>query len=127
MYIPTIIEKTPTGERARDIFSRLVEDRIIYFGSQVSAETANLVIAQLLFLNKKDPKKDIIMYINSPGGSISSGMAVYDTMQMISNDVVTVCVGMAASMGSMLLAAGTKGKRFALPHSEVMIHQPLMS
>lgn len=127
MYIPTIIEKTPTGERARDIFSRLVEDRIIYFGSQVSPETANLVIAQLLFLNKKDPKKDIIMYINSPGGSISSGMAVYDTMQMISNDVVTVCVGMAASMGSMLLAAGTKGKRFALPHSEVMIHQPLMS
>ncbi|HMY81121.1 MAG TPA: ATP-dependent Clp protease proteolytic subunit [Candidatus Absconditabacterales bacterium] len=127
MFIPTIIEKTPNGERARDIFSRLVEDRIIYFGSQVTAETASLIIAQLLFLNKKDPKKDIIMYINSPGGSIASGMAIYDTMQMIGNDVVTVCVGMAASMGSMLLAAGTKGKRFALPHSEIMIHQPLMS
>lgn len=127
MFIPTIIEKTPNGERARDIFSRLVEDRIIYFGSQVTAETASLIIAQLLFLNKKDPKKDIIMYINSPWGSIASGMAIYDTMQMIGNDVVTVCVGMAASMGSMLLAAGTKGKRFALPHSEIMIHQPLMS
>lgn len=126
MYIPTVIEKTANGERAWDIFSRLVEDRIIYFGAEVNSETASLVIAELLYLNKKDPKKDIIMYINSPGWSITSGMAIYDTMQMISNDIVTVCVGMAASMGSMLLAAGTKGKRFALPHSEVMIHQPLI-
>lgn len=127
MYVPTIIEKTANGERARDIFSRLVEDRIIYMGSAVNADVANLVIAQLLFLNKKDPKKDIIMYINSPGGSVTDGLAIADTMQMISNDVVTVCVGMAASMGALLLTMGTKGKRFALPHSEIMIHQPLIS
>jgi ATP-dependent Clp protease protease subunit len=127
MYVPTIIEKTANGERAWDIFSRLVEDRIIYMGSAVNADVANLVIAQLLFLNKKDPKKDIIMYINSPGGSVTDGLAIADTMQMISNDVVTVCVGMAASMGALLLTMGTKGKRFALPHSEIMIHQPLIS
>lgn len=127
MYVPTIIEKTANGERAWDIFSRLVEDRIIYMGSGVNADVANLVIAQLLFLNKKDPKKDIIMYINSPGGSVTDGLAIADTMQMISNDVVTVCVGMAASMGALLLTMGTKGKRFALPHSEIMIHQPLIS
>lgn len=127
MYVPTIIEKTANGERAWDIFSRLVEDRIIYMGSGVNADVANLVIAQLLFLNKKDPKKDIIMYINSPGGSVTDGLAIADTMQMISNDVVTVCVGMAASMGALLLTMGAKGKRFALPHSEIMIHQPLIS
>lgn len=127
MYVPTIIEKTANGERAWDIFSRLVEDRIIYMGSGVNADVANLVIAQLLFLNKKDPKKDIIMYINSPGGSVTDGLAIADTMQMISNDVVTVCVGMAASMGALLLTMGAKDKRFALPHSEIMIHQPLIS
>lgn len=125
MYVPTIIEKTANGERAWDIFSRLVEDRIIYFWAEVNADTASLIVAQLLFLNKKDPKKDIIMYINSPGWSVVSGMAIYDTMQMISNDIVTVCVWMAASMGSLLLTWGTKWKRYALPHSEVMIHQPL--
>jgi ATP-dependent Clp protease protease subunit len=127
MYVPTIIEKTANGERAWDIFSRLVEDRIIYLSGGVNEQTANLVIAQLLYLNKKDPKKDIIMYINSPGGSVLDGLAIMDTMQMITNDVVTVCVGMAASMGALLLTSWAKGKRFALPHSEVMIHQPLLS
>lgn len=127
MYVPTIIEKTANGERAWDIFSRLVEDRIIYIGTGINAEVANLVIAELLYLNKKDPKKDIIMYINSPGGSVTDGLAIVDTMNMISNDIVTVCVWWAASFGAMLLTCGTKGKRFALPHSEIMIHQPLIS
>ena len=126
MYIPTIIEKTPTGERAWDIFSRLVEDRIIYLGSEINDQVANLIIAQLLFLNKKDPKKDIIMYINSPWGSVISWLAIKDTMDMISNDVVTICIGMAASMWALLLTSGTKNKRFALPNSEIMIHQPLI-
>lgn len=126
MYVPTIIEKTANWERARDIFSRLVEDRIIYLSWGIDDNMANLIIAQLLYLNKKDPKKDIIMYINSPGGSIVSGMAIYDTMQMISNDVVTICTGLSASMGSMLLTAWTKWKRYSLPHGEILIHQPLI-
>ena len=124
-YVPSVIEKTANWERAYDIFSRLVEDRIIYFWSEVTDISSNLVIAQLLYLNKRDPKKDIVMYINTPGGDVFSGLAVYDTMQMISNDVVTICVGMAASMWSIILCGGAKGKRFILPHSEVMIHQPL--
>lgn len=127
MYVPSVIEKTANGERVWDIFSRLVEDRIIYIGTGINAEVANLVIAELLYLNKKDPKKDIIMYINSPGWSVTDGLAIVDTMKMITNDVVTVCVGLAASFGAMLLTCGTKGKRFALPHSEIMIHQPLIS
>ncbi|UFX83058.1 ATP-dependent Clp endopeptidase proteolytic subunit ClpP [Candidatus Absconditicoccus praedator] len=125
MIIPTVIEKTNTGERAYDIYSRLLEDRIVFVGTQVEPNMANSIIAQLLFLEKQDPDKDIIMYINSPGGVVSSGLAIYDTMQYVKCDVATVCIGMAASMGAVLLTAGTKGKRFALPHSEVMIHQPL--
>lgn len=125
MIIPTVIEKTKNGERAYDIYSRLLEDRIIFFGAQVTPETANITVAQLLYLEKQDPDKDIVMYINSPGWVVSSGMAIYDTMQYIKCDVVTVCVGMAASMGAVLLTAGTKGKRYALPNAEVMIHQPL--
>lgn len=125
MIIPTVIENTKNGERAYDIYSRLLEDRIIFFGSQVTPETANLTVAQLLYLEKQDPDKDIIMYINSPGWVVSSGLAIYDTMQYIKCDVVTVCIGMAASMWAVLLTAGTKGKRFALPNAEVMIHQPL--
>ncbi|MFA7284339.1 MAG: ATP-dependent Clp protease proteolytic subunit [Candidatus Absconditabacterales bacterium] len=125
MYVPSIIEKTASGERVWDIFSRLVEDRIIYLHGEVDDNMATLVNAQLLYLNKKDPKKDIIIYINSPGGSVISGMSIYDTMQFVSNDIVTVGLGMAASMASVIIAAGTKGKRFILPHSEVMIHQPL--
>ncbi len=124
-YVPSVIEKTANWERAYDIFSRLVEDRIIYFGSEVTDISSNLVIAQLLYLNKRDPKKDIVMYVNTPWWDVFSWLAVYDTMQMISNDVVTICVGMAASMWSIILCGGTKGKRFILPHSEVMIHQPL--
>jgi len=124
MLIPTIIDKTPTGERAYDIYSRLLEDRIIFVWDQIEHNIANSVIAQLLWLEKKDPKKDIIMYINSPGGSVMDGNGIYDTMQYISCDVVTICTGLAASYGAMLLAAGTKGKRFALPHAEIMIHQP---
>lgn len=124
--IPTIIDKTPQGERAYDIYSRLLEDRIIFVGEAISDGLSNTVIAQLLYLEKKDPDKDIIMYINSPGGSISAGMAIYDTMQFVSCDIQTICIGMAASMGSILLMAGTKGKRFALPNSEVLIHQPLI-
>ena len=123
--IPSVIEKTKGGERAYDIYSRLLEDRIIFVGEEVHSGMTNSIIAQLLFLEKQDPKKDIIMYINTPGGEVYSGMAVYDTMQLISCDVSTICVGLAASMGSILLAGGTKGKRFALPHSRVMIHQPL--
>lgn len=125
MYVPSIIEKTASGERVWDIFSRLVEDRIIYLHGEVDDNMATLVNAQLLYLNKKDPKKDIVIYINSPGGSVISGMSIYDTMQFVSNDIVTVGLGMAASMASVIIAAGTKGKRFILPHSEVMIHQPL--
>ncbi len=124
--IPTVIDKTPQGERAYDIYSRLLEDRIIFVGEAISDGLSNTVIAQLLYLEKKDPDKDIIMYINSPGGSISAGMAIYDTMQFVSCDIQTICIGMAASMGSILLMAGTKGKRFALPNSEVLIHQPLI-
>jgi ATP-dependent Clp protease protease subunit len=125
MIIPTVIEKTRDGERAYDIYSRLLEDRIIFLGTGIDANVANNVVAQLLFLEKKDPDKDIIIYVNSPGGSVTAGMAIYDTMHHIKCDVCTVCVGMAASMGAMLLMAGTKGKRFALPNADVMIHQPL--
>lgn len=124
MLIPTVIEKTVGGERAYDIYSRLLKDRIIFLGGPIDDHVANLVIAQLLFLTNEDPKKDIYLYINSPGGVITSGMAIYDTMQFIKPDVATICIGMAASMGAFLLAGGAKGKRFALPNSEIMIHQP---
>ena len=125
ILIPTVIEKTHEWERAYDIYSRLLEDRIIFVGQPIDHNIANLVIAQLLFLEKQDPKKDITIYINSPGGVISSGLAIYDTMQLVKPGVSTVVVGMAASMAAVLLAAGAKGKRYALPNSEVMIHQPL--
>lgn len=121
--IPTVIEKTSYGERAYDIYSRLLIDRIIFLGSAIDDHVANTVIAQLLFLANQDPEKDIKIYINSPGGSVTAGMAIYDTMQYIKPDVSTICIGMAASMGAVLLAAGAKGKRFALPNAEVMIHQ----
>lgn len=124
MLIPTVLEKSQFGERAYDIYSRLLKDRIIFLGGPIDDYNANLVVAQLLFLANEDPKKDIFLYINSPGGSISAGLAIYDTMQFIKPDVSTICVGMAASMGAFLLAGGAKGKRFALPNSEVMIHQP---
>lgn len=123
--IPTVIEQTNRGERAYDIYSRLLRDRIIMLGSAVDDNVANSIVAQLLFLEAEDPGKDISLYINSPGGSITAGMAIFDTMQFIKSDVSTICTGMAASMGAFLLAAGEKGKRFALPNSEVMIHQPL--
>jgi len=123
--IPTVIDKTPNGERAYDIYSRLLEDRIIFLGSAIDASVANVVIAQLLFLEKQNAKKDITLYVNSPGGHVTAGLAIYDTMQYIKPDVSTVCVGLAASMGSVILAGGAKGKRFCLQHSEVMIHQPL--
>jgi ATP-dependent Clp protease protease subunit len=123
--IPTVIEQTNRGERAYDIYSRLLKDRIIMLGSPINDMVANSVVAQLLFLDAENPEKDISLYINSPGGSITAGMAIYDTMQFIKSDVQTICIGMAASMGAFLLAAGTKGKRYALPNSEVMIHQPL--
>jgi ATP-dependent Clp protease protease subunit len=123
--VPTVIEKTDMGERAFDIYSRLLKDRIVFVGEPIDAHIANLVIAQLLFLESEDSKKDITMYINSPGGSVSAGLAMIDTMNFIAPDVSTVCVGMAASMGAMLLMSGKRGKRFILPHSEVMIHQPL--
>lgn len=123
--IPIVVEQTNRGERSYDIYSRLLKDRIIFLGSAVDDYVANLIIAQLLFLEAEDPDKDINIYINSPGGSITAGMAIYDTMQYIKPDVSTICVGMAASMGAFLLAAGEKGKRFALPNSEIMIHQPL--
>jgi len=124
--IPTVIDKTPQGgERAYDIYSRLLEERIIFLGSAINDEVANVVIAQLLFLEKVDPSKDITIYVNSPGGSVSSTLAMYDTMQLIKCDVSTVCLGIAASGGSIILMGGAKGKRFILPHSEVMIHQPL--
>ncbi len=123
--IPTVIESTNRGERAYDIYSRLLKDRIIMIGSAIDDNVANSVVSQLLFLQAQDPEKDIYLYINSPGGSVTAGMAIYDTIQHIKPDVQTICMGMAASMGSFLLAAGTKGKRFALPNAEVMIHQPL--
>ncbi len=125
MLIPMVVEQTNHGERSYDIYSRLLKDRVVFLGSEIDDQVANLVIAQLLFLEAEDPDKDIRLYINSPGGSISAGMAIYDTMQYISCDVATTCVGMAASMGAFLLAAGEIGKRSALPNSEIMIHQPL--
>ena len=121
-----VVEQTGRGERSYDIFSRLLEDRIIFLGEEVTDASASLVVAQMLYLESKDPDKDIQLYINSPGGSITAGMAIYDTMQYIKCDVSTICVGMAASMGAFLLTAGAKGKRFALPNSEIMIHQPLL-
>ena len=123
--VPTVIEQTNRGERAYDIQSRLLKDRIIILGEEVNDVSAGLVVAQLLFLEAEDPEKDISLYINSPGGSITAGMAIYDTMQYIKCDVSTICMGMAASMGAFLLSAGAKGKRYALPNSEIMIHQPL--
>ena len=123
--VPYVIEQTNRGERSYDIFSRLLEDRIIFLGEEVNSTTASLIVAQMLFLEAKDPDKDIQFYINSPGGSVTDGFAIYDTMQYIKCDVSTICVGMAASMGAFLLSAGTKGKRIALPNSEIMIHQPL--
>lgn len=123
--IPTVIEQTNRGERAYDIYSRLLKDRIIFLGTPINDMVANSIVAQLLFLTAEDPEKDISLYINSPGGSITAGMAIYDTMQFIKPDVSTICIGLAASMGSFLLCAGAKGKRYALPNSEIMIHQPL--
>jgi ATP-dependent Clp protease protease subunit len=123
--VPTVIEQTHRGERGWDIFSRLLKDRIIFLGTAINDDVANVVIAQLLFLDSEEPEKDIMLYINSPGGHVSAGLAIYDTMQYLHCDVATICMGQAASMGSFLLAAGTKGKRYALPHSRVMIHQPL--
>ena len=122
--VPTVIEQSSRGERAFDIYSRLLKDRIIFLGEEVTDVSANLIVSQLLFLESEDPGKDIQMYINSPGGSVSAGMAIYDTMQFIKCDVSTICMGMAASMGAFLLAGGTPGKRLALPHSTIMIHQP---
>ena len=123
--VPYVIEQTSRGERSYDIYSRLLKDRIIFLGEEVNEVTASLVVAQLLFLESEDPTKDICLYINSPGGSVTAGMAIYDTMRYIKCDVSTICIGMAASMGAFLLAGGTKGKRMALPNSEIMIHQPL--
>lgn len=123
--VPMVVEQTSRGERSYDIFSRLLKDRIIMMSGEVNDVTSNLIVSQLLFLESEDPDKDIYIYINSPGGSITAGMAIYDTMQYIKSDVSTICVGMAASMGAFLLSSGAKGKRFALPNSEVMIHQPL--
>src|SRR5699024_6096811 len=125
VFVPTVIEQTNRGERAYDIYSRLLKDRIIMLGTAIDDNVANSIVAQLLFLEAEDSTKDISIYINSPGGSITAGMAIYDTMQFIKSDVTTICTGMAASMGAFLLAAGEKGKRYALPNSEVMIHQPL--
>ena len=122
--IPYVIEQTSRGERSYDIFSRLLKDRIVFLGSEVNDIAASLIIAQMLFLEHEDPEKDIKLYINSPGGSVTSGLAIYDTMQLVKCDVSTMCVGLAASMGAFLLAAGTKGKRYALPNSQIMIHQP---
>lgn len=124
-YVPIVIEQTNRGERSYDIYSRLLKDRIIFLSGEIDDLTANLVVAQMIFLEAEDPDKDIFMYINSPGGSVSAGMAIYDTMQYIKCDVSTICIGLAASMGAFLLASGAKGKRKALPNSEIMIHQPL--
>ena len=123
--VPMVVEQTPRGERAFDIFSRLLKERIIFLPSYIEDDMANLVIAQLLFLEAEDPDKDVYLYINSPGGSVTAGLAIYDTMQYIKPSVATICMGQAASMGALLLCAGAKGKRFALPHSRIMIHQPL--
>ena len=125
-YVPIVVEQTSKGERSYDIYSRLLKDRIIFVTGEIEDHMANLIIAQLLFLESEDPDKDVHLYINSPGGSITDGMAIYDTMRYIKCDVSTICVGMAASMASVLLAAGAKGKRFALPNSEILIHQPLI-
>ncbi|MBQ4040407.1 MAG: ATP-dependent Clp protease proteolytic subunit, partial [Oscillospiraceae bacterium] len=122
--VPYVVEQTSRGERSYDIFSRLLNDRIIFLGEEVTDTSANIIVAQLLYLEAQDPDKDIQFYINSPGGSVTAGMAIYDTMQYIKADVSTICVGLAASMGAFLLAAGAKGKRFALPNAEIMIHQP---
>ncbi|MGB9735004.1 MAG: ATP-dependent Clp endopeptidase proteolytic subunit ClpP [bacterium] len=124
MLIPMVIEQTPKGERAYDIYSRLLKERIIFIGSPIDDDLANIVIAQLLFLESEDPDKDIYLYINTPGGIVTAGLAIYDTMQYIKPNVITICIGQAASMGAVLLAAGVKGKRFALPHARIMIHQP---
>jgi len=123
--VPMVVEKTPMGERSYDIYSRLLKERIIFLGSPIDDDVANIIIAQLLFLEAEDPKKDIKLYINTPGGSVTAGMAIYDTMNFVKPDVQTICIGIAASMGSFLLSSGTQGKRFALPNSEVMIHQVL--
>jgi len=123
--IPTVIEQTHRGERGWDVYSRLLKDRIVFLGTEVDDDVANVIIAQLLFLDSEEPGKDIMLYVNSPGGVVSSGLAIYDTMQYLHSDVATFCMGQAASMGSFLLAAGAKGKRFALPHARIMIHQPL--
>ncbi|MBQ1959051.1 MAG: ATP-dependent Clp endopeptidase proteolytic subunit ClpP [Firmicutes bacterium] len=123
--VPYVIEQTSRGERSYDIYSRLLKDRIIFIGEQIDEHLASIVVAQLLFLEAEDPEKDICIYINSPGGSVTAGMAIYDTMQYIKPDVSTICIGMAASMGAFLLSSGAKGKRFALPNAEIMIHQPL--
>jgi ATP-dependent Clp protease protease subunit len=123
--IPTVVEQTHRGERGWDLYSRLLKDRIVFLGTEVNDDIANVIIAQLLFLDSEDPGKDIMLYINSPGGDVTAGLAIYDTMQWLHSDVSTFCMGMAASMGSFLLAAGDRGKRFALPHARVMIHQPL--
>lgn len=125
MYVPIVVEQSGRGERSYDIYSRLLKDRIVFLGGPINDDVANLVIAQLLFLEAEDPDKDIHLYINSPGGVVTAGMAIYDTMQYIKPDVSTICVGSAASMGAVLLTAGAKGKRYALPHARVMIHQPL--
>ncbi len=123
--VPIVVEQTGRGERAYDIYSRLLKDRIIFLGTHIDDNVANLIIAQLLFLESEDPEKDIYLYINSPGGLVSAGLAIYDTMQYVKPDVSTICMGQAASMGALLLAGGTKGKRYALPHSRILIHQPL--
>ena len=123
--VPVVVDSSGAGERAYDIYSRLLKDRIIFLGEEINDVTANLVVSQLLFLAAEDPEKDINLYINSPGGSVTAGMAIYDTMQYIAPDVSTICIGMAASMGAFLLAGGAKGKRYALPNAEIMIHQPL--
>ena len=125
MLIPMVVEQSPRGERAYDIYSRLLKDRIVFMGEQVSDDMANILIAQFLFLESEDPDKDINLYINSPGGSITAGLAIYDTMQYVKPDVTTICTGQASSMAALLLAAGSKGKRYALPHSRIMIHQPM--
>ena len=124
-YVPYVVEQTGQGERTYDIYSRLLKDRIIFIDEEINDHTASIVVAQLLFLEAQDPEKDINIYINSPGGSVMAGFAIYDTMQLVKPDISTICVGMAASMGAFLLAGGTKGKRYALPNAEVMIHQPL--
>jgi ATP-dependent Clp protease protease subunit len=123
--VPTVIEQTHRGERGWDIFSRLLKDRVVVLGATIDDDIANVIIAQLLFLDAEDPGKDIMLYVNSPGGAVSAGLAIYDTMQFIHSDIATFCMGQAASMGSFLLAAGTKGKRYALPHARIIIHQPL--